>query len=286
MPPQLPQQTAGMSTRSRCEQVITSQGELWWLDETTWIKVTGLDQGHPRAGQQQETVAELLAGHGMLGHDGPEQAWRGLHLAVAGTGALGRQVARELLRSGLGRLDCLDPMARTAEGQAMVRTLRSRHRARISWVAEVTDLAGRGVDLVLVAPTTIEADRLLLAELVRQDLPHLVLGAHGDLARIGPLVRPGRGPCQGCADLARGQVEAAWPQLLATLGSRPARPHPTMTSLVAARAVLAVGWLARGADDGSRLQGRVEVIDLFDPRPRESNVARHPDCGCGWQPGW
>ncbi|GAB2492911.1 hypothetical protein GCM10027030_27740 [Luteococcus sediminum] len=273
-----------MSARSRCEHLTTNHGDVWWLDETTWVRVSGLDEAHPRHRERQEAVSELLAGRGMVVKARPEQAWTGLHLAVAGSGPLARQVCKELLRSGLGRLDCLDPFARNSEGQAVVRALRARHRARISWVDEVAELAGRGVDLVLVAPDTVEADRLLLAELVRQDIPHLLLGAHGDVGRIGPLVRPGRGPCQGCADLARGQLETAWPQVVAALGCRRARPHPTITGLVAARAVLAVGWLARGVDDGSGLQGRVEVIDLFDPAPRRASFGVHPDCGCRWHP--
>ncbi|MEL4506043.1 TOMM precursor leader peptide-binding protein [Luteococcus sp. H138] len=304
-----------MNPRVRAERVETSRGVRYWVDETCWAELPELDREIDRRlasadgwtttrrlhrglgtelGGRLDSLLGLFRDSGLVVDGTGTRPLRGLSIGLTGSGSLARALAQTLLRAGVRRLECLDPgrpdplvwpnCDHGTGAEALVRSLRPRHDVVLKAVTQVSDLADDGVDLVLVAGAQVEADRWLLDELVRHDLTHLVTGCHRDLARIGPLVMPGRSPCVHCLDVARNQQDPVWSQVLAQLSSTPARPQPTLTQTVAARAALEVGWLARGLGAAQRLHGRIELHDLHYPEVREVRFQAHPECGCTWSP--
>ncbi|MEL4357590.1 MULTISPECIES: hypothetical protein [unclassified Luteococcus] len=304
-----------LNPRVRGERVLTGDGVRYWLDETCWAELPAVDReldqrlAHadgwtttgrlhrglaPTQQQRLDSVLTLFTTHGLAVAGAGTSPVQGLRVALVGSGSLARAVARTLLRAGIRRLDCLDgarpdpvvwPKNSQATGaEALVHSLRPRQSVVLRTVGQVSELAEAGTDLVVVAAARAEPDRWLLEELVRHDLTHLVVGCHRDVGRVGPLVMPGRSPCMQCLDLSRRQADPAWPQVLAQLSALPARPEPTLTQTVAGRAVLEVGWLARGLGAAHRLHGRIELHDLHYPAVREVLFSTHPDCGCGWRP--
>lgn len=304
-----------MNTRVRAERIPIGEAVRYWVDDTCWAEIAGLDgeldrrlasadgwtapermtRGLARGSRRSlDALVELFSRSG-LAVEGPAAApIASLRLAVAGSGMLARAVAQALLRAGATQLQVLDPQPpdpfiwpsspHATGADALVRALRPRHRVQVRAATSAMDLASAGTDLVLVAPGRAEADRWLLEQLVRHDLTHMVLGCHRDVGRIGPLVMPGRTPCVGCQDLARTRHDPHWPAVLSQLDRAQARPQPTLLQWVAARTVLEVGWLARSLARAEHWQGRVELVDLHYPQQREVNFRAHPDCGCVWSP--
>ena len=299
------------TTRVRAERIDTTTGVRWFLHEGCWAQITDPDPrlddvltradgwtsdprlrsrlAHEDAARLDEML-DLFQRTGLAVSGRPESAVAAVHVALIGVGPLARRVADGLVRSGVRRLTVLDPAPVTTEsadevpgrrGRALVDSLRPRHNVDLLAVNDVRRLASDGVDLALVVTGTIEPDRVLLDELVRLDLPHLVVRTHRDTAHIGPLVLPGSTACVGCHDLGRSRLDPHWPQVLVRLQSMPARPHPVMASQVAARTVLEVGWLARDLAHGGRLTGHVEVHDLTTPEVRGIGFGASADCPCG-----
>lgn len=304
-----------MPTRVRAHRISTSHAVRYWVDETCWAelpdadprvesRLLGADGWATRArlhrGLSQDDqrcldgLLDLFTDHGLAVAHPCRQPLASLQVAVIGSGQLARHLTQGLLRSGIPRLDCHDPSPpdphvwpgsrHSTGGAALARWLRPRNGQRVRSIDEVAELADQGTQLVLVAPDRAEADRMVLDQLVRHDLPHLVLGCHGEVGRIGPLVLTGRSPCMTCHDLARTQGDPQWPQVLARLMGLPAQPDASVASAVAARAVLEVGWLLRSLDNAARLEGHVEMIDLQHPQSRSVDFTHHPDCGCCWRP--
>jgi hypothetical protein len=104
-------------------------------------------------------------------------------------------------------------------------------------------LAGQGCvvsrrrpDVVIVAPGTLEPDRVLLESLTTAGLPHLVVTAGADRAQVGPFVLPGHTSCLRCADLTRRETDPAWPLLAFQQALIPANPSALLVSWAAATA--------------------------------------------------
>lgn len=287
--------------RLRAERVETSRGWRYWLDPTCWAQ---LDEPDPRVAsrlrqadgfrptdtlteplehRQQEALVGLLglfhgSGLATAGHAATPLAR--LRIGIVGAGALARHLAQALAQAGVRRFVLLDEGSQKRQLHPVDGALRARLGVRVTTVRSIGQLAEVGVDLVVVAPSTIEADRLQLDLLARLGINHLVVAAHGDVGRLGPLVLPGRTPCVGCSDLATQVRDREWPQVLAQLSRRIAHPNATVMRLLSAQVALEVGWLARSLDDCDRLVGTVEVVDVVSPRPREARFAAQPSCGC------
>lgn len=115
---------------------------------------------------------------------------------------------------------------------------------------------------------------------LRRDVPHLPVVV-GDDVIVGPLVRPGAGPCLHCVDLARRDADPAWPAIATQLHGRPA-PVLSRTAVAeaAAFAVRRLGEDPAGAAPGTSWR--------LDPRDGSVSVAgweRHPECSCAAPPG-
>ena len=150
-------------------------------------------------------------------------------------------------------------------------------------------------DVVLVAPvdTAGTVDLELRNTLVRDGTPHLAAYVRETVGVIGPLVIPGATPCLRCIDLARTDLDADWPRVLAQL-DRPVRstrrgPRPPVTPdacdgvLAAAVAAQATAQVLAVVDDLHTMPPGTSVeIDLTDGLTRCRRWQVHPACGCTW----
>jgi hypothetical protein len=68
-------------------------------------------------------------------------------------------------------------------------------------------------EVVIVAPDTAEADRVLARQLTEAGQPHLIARQGYGRATLGPFVIPGATSCLSCLDLARRRLDPAWPLL-------------------------------------------------------------------------
>lgn len=135
---------------------------------------------------------------------------------------------------------------------------------------------------VIVASYAVEPQRH--ARWLRRDVPHLPIVFDDDGVVVGPLVRPGTGPCLRCLDLHRTDADPAWPAMATQLH---VLPPPGETAIVAAPAAARAAWavhamLPDGERDGTdavpvgvswRLEcGQADWVSrVWEP---------HPECGC------
>ncbi|MFJ6694599.1 TOMM precursor leader peptide-binding protein [Streptomyces sp. NPDC091272] len=149
---------------------------------------------------------------------------------------------------------------------------------------------GEHADLSLVL-----CDDYLAPGLREIDAEHRASGTPWLLARVGstaswvgPLLRPGDGPCWNClATRLRGHRLSEWPLRRAlNLAGPPARPHATLAagrSLTVQLAVLeAAKWLAGVRNDA---QNAVVALDTFALDSTAHPVSRLPQCADCGDPG-
>jgi len=113
---------------------------------------------------------------------------------------------------------------------------------------------------------------------LRADVPHLAVVLDDDGVEVGPLVEPGVGPCLRCRELARRDLDPAWPAVAAQLAGRPMPPGRPRAELDAiARAVAAIDDRLRF--DRSPLVSSSVAISA-DGRATTRRHSPHPECGC------
>ena len=131
------------------------------------------------------------------------------------------------------------------------------------------------------------ADANAAGSLVSSDQPHLSVVIREDDVVVGPLVRPGRGPCLRCLDLHRGDRDPAWPSVLAqVLRPAPGTPYPEETAAsTLAAGLVALQVLAHldGATEPASAGATLE-IELPDGLIARRSWPAHPRCGCHWPP--
>ena len=144
-------------------------------------------------------------------------------------GRLRRDVPRRV-RGRLGELpDAGSPGRRTSRpgglGAADVGASLSAGVARaVHRVAPEVRTADDGRRLPDLAVLTGRPDPVVLADLMRDRVPHLAVHADEAIGVVGPLVLPGRSACVRCLDLSKAARDPAWPRILAQAGgARPAR---------------------------------------------------------------
>jgi bacteriocin biosynthesis cyclodehydratase domain-containing protein len=131
------------------------------------------------------------------------------------------------------------------------------------------------------------ADATTAGRLVSADQAHLSVVIREDDILVGPLVRPGSGPCLRCLDLHRGDRDPAWPSVLAQLlspASGTLQPEETAASMLAAGLVALqvlahLDGVAEPATAGATLE-----IELPDGLIARRSWPAHPSCGCHWPP--
>lgn len=132
-----------------------------------------------------------------------------------------------------------------------------------------------------------EPDRAVLADLVREDRPHLLVVAREARVEVGPLVAPGLTACQRCVDCHRAETDPRRHLLVEQLSRAAATGAVVPTDPVLWQ--LALAWAAR--DVARYLEGEAPatwsagVAVGADGVPQARHWPRHPACGCAWQVG-
>ena len=137
-----------------------------------------------------------------------------------------------------------------------------------------------------LAVLTGRPDPVVLADLMRQRVPHLVVHADEAIGVVGPLVLPGRSACVRCVDLSKAARDPAWPRILAQAGGGGGpltTPQACDTVLAAATAALATAQaltLIDRAGHPAAADGTLELV-LPDWQWHRRGWPAHPACTCG-----
>jgi bacteriocin biosynthesis cyclodehydratase domain-containing protein len=125
------------------------------------------------------------------------------------------------------------------------------------------------------------ADSARADDLLRRDMPHLsVVVREGDVV-VGPLVRPGDGPCLRCLDLHRAERDPAWPVVLAQLllGGGQAPEESVTAALAGGLGALQVLGQLDGVRTPAAAGATLEVA-LPDGLVTRRPWPPAPGCGC------
>jgi len=213
---------------------------------------------------------------------------------VYGVGRVGACVATFLAASGVAWVSCLDT-GLTAPADTMpgglsaadVGTTRSAGVARaVRRAAREARTADDGSRLPDLAVLTGRPDPVVLAELMRHRVPHLVVHADEAIGVVGPLVLPGRSACMRCVDLSKAARDPAWPFILAQAGGAGGPltvPQACDTALAAATAALATAQALAFIDrvsEPATANGTLEVV-LPDWQWHRRGWPAHTACTCG-----
>src|ERR1700722_2743761 len=213
---------------------------------------------------------------------------------VYGAGRVGACVATFLAASGVAWVSCTDTgLAAPADivpgglGAADVGTSRSEGVARaVHRVAREARTADDVSRLPERAVLTGRPDPVVVAELMRNRVPHLLVHADEAIGVVGPLVLPGRTACARCLDLSKAARDPAWPAILAQAGGPGGPltvPQACDTVLAAATAALATAqaftFIDRACEQAAA-NGTLEVV-LPDWQWQRRGWPAHPACTCG-----
>jgi hypothetical protein len=226
-------------------------------------------------------LVQHLAAHGMVGELAPR---RQFFVQLVGSGQLARHVANALLADPRVHLLLAPPLAESGAGRApksLLGTLCKTHKLApgdrvltgVHWGAITADDA----DMVVVCPSTAEVDQAVVAHLLRARIPHLVLSAHRDRARIGPLVDGYGGACTACSNHQLGGVDPSWLPTLVKMSGCVAHADESLLQWAAAETGLRVGWFIDGVNTL-----RSTVLEASTSRPGLVShlITRNPDCSC------
>jgi bacteriocin biosynthesis cyclodehydratase domain-containing protein len=133
---------------------------------------------------------------------------------------------------------------------------------------------------VIVAHYVIEPE--LHGRWLRRDIPHLPIVFGDEVVRIGPIVRPGIGPCLYCLALYRSAADPAWPAIASQLWGRrsPVESALVATEVAAIGARLVLSAFDTGSVEGLAAEDVSIEIDAATGEWAVRACAPHPDCGC------
>jgi bacteriocin biosynthesis cyclodehydratase domain-containing protein len=196
-------------------------------------------------GEDPRTLLAALAPALEVGREGPVRS-----IAVRGSGPTAGMIARLLVDQG----------------------------ARLAGVAERAPDAA-----VLVAHYAVPPGAR--GSWLRQDVPHLSVVYSDTAAMVGPLIRPGRGPCLTCVELHHRDRDPAWPALASQLIDRTSTAEVgVLTAEAASTAVRMLLAVLHRSDDAVEPDAIAVRIDGATGARTEHVVTRHPQCSCSGLP--
>jgi hypothetical protein len=242
---------------------------------------------------QVHGALDALASAGLLVERGAElytRSTRSQTVRLIGAGAVGYQIARLLVASGLGTLYVHDNGPTDLALYPSAGVLPSRSEALRAALSDMETLIfplghwskpeAVRLDLTIVACDQPELDRVITDHLLRNDDPHLVVRCWGNGVSVGPLVLAGQTSCVRCADLARSDADPHWPSVLRQLSRIHLDSPPALVAWAASTATTqALAFLS-----GELPESAGATLELSWPTfvTRLRHWAAHPDCGCSW----
>ncbi|WP_040811708.1 hypothetical protein [Nocardia concava] len=222
------------------------------------------------------TEAEFLWQARELGF-GIETA-RALLGELAAADLLARDEPRSRLRSV--RIHGRGPLADAVLAGVRRIGLRAGHSHDRYGEGLAASLAADRPDLLVLCDALVP-DPGLVAELMRQGIPHLQVRVRDGRGLVGPLVLPGETSCLRCADLYRTEREPDWPQLAAQLLGRVGCASPAGVAMTAALALKEIETVAFGpaARPPATLNATLE-LDPDVPHLDRRTWPAHSGCGC------
>ncbi|HWG13587.1 MAG TPA: thiamine biosynthesis protein ThiF [Streptosporangiaceae bacterium] len=215
------------------------------------------------------------------------------YVRVHGAGRIGSAIAGLLAAAGAGHVVSRDGgLARPQDLSPAGLGLPDLDLPRADGVARIihrvapdvrtTDRGERPDLAVLAGP----GDPEVAMGLVRDRVPHLVVGGGEGVGVVGPLVLPGRSACLRCLNLARAERDPAWPLILAQLASPEsgAGAGACDAVLAAAVAALATAQALTFVDTGRPVAAVSDAtLELAVPdwQWRRRSWPPHPRCSCG-----
>lgn len=255
----------------RCADRVVHAFDAWRTPADVLRLVPGIE-----AGWLADAVTALVGAGALIA--GPPRPGTSCPVVVIGSGALARHVVRLLGAGGVPVLRVVDdtdadPLALRRRWQEL-----SGPTTQVGLFGQWHTALDDPVRLVVVAPATVEADRVLTDHLRRAGVPHLMVRAEPERAVVGPFVVPGGGACLRCVDLTRRDLDPEWPLLLSQLARTLHSPGPVASAWAASTAAAeALAWLGRGRAGtcGATLELVTDTL-AFETR----TWAAHPACGC------
>lgn len=245
-----------------------------------------VDAATPRPTTPDALAWSLVDGPGA----GPDARTREA-VRVEGLGRVGLRIAAALATGGVGTLDLVDP-APVAPGDVEVGGYGAQDvgSSRVGAAARVLHDAVPGVRLTRTSrpPALVVlvehhvADPVRHRDLLADGVPHLSVVIREASVLVGPLVRPGDGPCLRCLELHRADRDERWPALAAQLvASRSSLLGGEEVTLAAVGAGLAAAQCLAHLDRrGTAATGTALEVRLPDVVPRSLTWGTHPGCGC------
>ncbi len=113
---------------------------------------------------------------------------------------------------------------------------------------------------------------------LRRDIPHLAVVIGDETVRIGPIIRPGAGPCLHCLERHHTDADPAWPAMASQLWRR---RSVLDSSLVAQEVATTVARLVLAQRVVHRIEPLTSIeIDAATGDRMLREWQTHPDCGC------
>ncbi len=129
---------------------------------------------------------------------------------------------------------------------------------------------------VIVAHYVIEPE--VHGRWLRRDIPHLAVVFGDEVVRVGPIIRPGTGPCLYCLELHRTDSDPSWPAIASQLWHRRSGIE---SSLVAAEVAATVARLVLARRIVHRIGPLTTIeIDAGSGERMLREWGSHPECGC------
>ncbi|MCJ7827485.1 MAG: hypothetical protein MUP36_04535 [Demequinaceae bacterium] len=230
-------------------------------------------------------VVEALDRHGVLMPSRPHSARSASLVRIHGVDPITGWLAVGLALAGVSALSILDPRPASLgavgpgfPGQGDVASL-----VRIVRDAEPTIRIARteeGASLEVLRAHG-ASDIALTRDLTARDIPHLDIVTDEEGVTVGPLIVPGRTPCETCLGILRTEQDPWWPRLALQLGD-PRRDAglevPPVAALLAAAVAL---HEALTLFDGAKPSARRWRIPFQGVAISEEPCIAHPACGCG-----